>query len=149
MRDILGSDGTENATLPGSSFFSSVMSHRISSRAMSAGCFSASTCNAPSVTTTRAIESYRQADYFGIYAFLQRLTAFRDNEKNISLVGETAVGKSVVRFRLHGQERRDESTTSRRRDGPGSGIGKGSGIRREARPEGAWRPDLQPAGKVG
>lgn len=40
-------------------------------------------------------DAYRQADYFGLYAFLQRVTAFRDNEKNRSLVGETAVGKTT------------------------------------------------------
>lgn len=39
-------------------------------------------------------ESYRQSDYYGIYAFLQRVTAFRDSQKNVSLVGETASGKT-------------------------------------------------------
>jgi len=40
-------------------------------------------------------DAYRQADYFGIYAFLQRVTPFRDMQKNASLVGETAVGKAT------------------------------------------------------
>jgi len=40
-------------------------------------------------------DAYKQADYFGIFAFLQRVTAFRDNQKNVSLVGETAAGKTT------------------------------------------------------
>ena len=40
-------------------------------------------------------DAYKQADYFGIFAFLQRITAFRDNQKNVSLVGETAAGKTT------------------------------------------------------
>lgn len=40
------------------------------------------------------IDAYRQLDYFGIYAFLQRLTPFRDSQKNVSLVGEKAAGET-------------------------------------------------------
>lgn len=40
------------------------------------------------------IESYKQADYYGIYAFLQRISSFRDTKKNISLVSETANGNT-------------------------------------------------------
>lgn len=40
------------------------------------------------------IEAYKQADYFGIYAFLQRISSFRDTKKNISLVSETATGST-------------------------------------------------------
>ncbi|MCC7421049.1 MAG: DUF1549 domain-containing protein [Planctomycetaceae bacterium] len=41
------------------------------------------------------IETYKQADYYGIYAFLQRVTSFRDSKKNVSLLGETAAGKAT------------------------------------------------------
>lgn len=50
--------------------------------------------------------AYKQADYYGIFAFLQRTTAFRDSEKNVSLVGETAAGKTtfVSVFTAHSGE---------------------------------------------
>jgi hypothetical protein len=38
------------------------------------------------------IDGYHQADYYGIYAFFQRVTAFRDTAQNRSLVGEKAEG---------------------------------------------------------
>jgi len=37
-------------------------------------------------------DDYKQADYFGIYAFVNRLSFFRDNKLNRSFVGEKAVG---------------------------------------------------------
>ncbi|MCF7786886.1 MAG: DUF1549 and DUF1553 domain-containing protein [Prosthecobacter sp.] len=37
-------------------------------------------------------DDYKQADYFGIYAFVSRLSFFRDNKLNRSFVGEKAVG---------------------------------------------------------
>jgi len=37
-------------------------------------------------------DDYKQADYFGIYAFVSRLSLFRDNKLNRSFVGEKAVG---------------------------------------------------------
>ena len=37
-------------------------------------------------------DDYKQADYFGIYAFVSRLSFFRDNRLNRSFVGEKAVG---------------------------------------------------------
>jgi hypothetical protein len=37
-------------------------------------------------------DDYKQADYFGIYAFVSRLSFFRDNKLNRSFVGEKAMG---------------------------------------------------------
>lgn len=37
-------------------------------------------------------DDYKQADYYGLYAFLNRLTFFRDNKANRSLIGEKAAG---------------------------------------------------------
>ena len=37
-------------------------------------------------------DDYKQADYFGIFAFLNRLSLFRDNEKKQTLLAEKAEG---------------------------------------------------------
>lgn len=95
VRDILGSDGTDERNAAGVKFYlvRDVAPHQLTrdvGRLFLGVDLQCAQCH-----DDPRIESYRQADYFGIYAFLQRVTAFRDNDKNVSLVGETAVGKAT------------------------------------------------------
>lgn len=92
VRDILSSDGTDERNAAGVKFFlvRDVAPHQLTrdvGRLFLGVDLQCAQCH-----DDPRIESYRQADYFGIYAFLQRVTAYRDNDKNVSLVGETAVG---------------------------------------------------------
>ncbi len=93
--DILGSDGGDQANAAGVKFYlvRDVAPHQI---ARDVGrLFLGVDLQCAQCHDDPRIEPYRQADYFGIYAFLQRVTSFRDNEKKMSLVGETAVGKTT------------------------------------------------------
>lgn len=95
VRDILSSDGTDERNAAGVKFFlvRDVAPHQLTrdvGRLFLGVDLQCAQCH-----DDPRIESYRQADYFGIYAFLQRVTAFRDNDKNVSLVGETAAGKAT------------------------------------------------------
>lgn len=94
VRDILSSDGTDEHNAAGVKFYlvRDVEPHQLTrdvGRLFLGVDLQCAQCH-----DDPRIESYRQADYFGIYAFLQRVTAYRDNEKNVSLVGERAVGKT-------------------------------------------------------
>lgn len=94
VRDILSSDGTDERNAAGVKFFlvRDVAPHQLTrdvGRLFLGVDLQCAQCH-----DDPRIESYRQADYFGIYAFLQRVTTYRDNDKNVSLVGETAVGKA-------------------------------------------------------
>ncbi len=94
VRDILSSDGTDERNSAGVKFLlvRDVAPHQLTrdvGRLFLGVDLQCAQCH-----DDPRIESYRQADYFGIYAFLQRVTAFRDNDKNVSMVGETAVGKA-------------------------------------------------------
>lgn len=95
VRDILSSDGTDERNAAGVKFYlvRDVAPHQLTrdvGRLFLGVDLQCAQCH-----DDPRIEPYRQADYFGIYAFLQRVTAFRDNDKNVSLVGETAVGKAT------------------------------------------------------
>lgn len=95
VRDILSSDGTDERNAAGVKFFlvRDVAPHQLTrdvGRLLLGLDLQCAQCH-----DDPRIEPYRQADYFGIYAFLQRVTAYRDNDKNVSLVGETAVGKTT------------------------------------------------------
>ncbi len=94
VRDVLSSDGTDERNAAGVKFYlvRDVAPHQLTrdvGRLFLGVDLQCAQCH-----DDPRIESYRQADYFGIYAFLQRMTAYRDNDKNVSLVGETAVGKA-------------------------------------------------------
>ena len=94
VRDILSSDGTDERNAAGVKFYlvRDVAPHQLTrdvGRLFLGVDLQCAQCH-----DDPRIESYLQADYFGIYAFLQRVTAYRDNDKNVSLVGETAVGKA-------------------------------------------------------
>ena len=94
VRDILSSDGTDERNAAGVKFYlvRDVAPHQLTrdvGRLFLGVDLQCAQCH-----DDPRIEPYRQADYFGIYAFLQRVTAYRDNDKNVSLVGETAVGKA-------------------------------------------------------
>ena len=94
VRDVLSSDGTDERNAAGVKFYlvRDVAPHQLTrdvGRLFLGVDLQCAQCH-----DDPRIESYRQADYFGIYAFLQRMTAYRDNDKNVSLVGETAVGKT-------------------------------------------------------
>ncbi|NQV25060.1 MAG: DUF1549 domain-containing protein [Rhodopirellula sp.] len=95
VRDILGSDGTDDRNTAGVKFYlvRDVAPHQLTrdvGRLFLGVDLQCAQCH-----DDPRIEPYRQADYFGIYAFLQRVTSFRDNEKNVSLVGEKAVGAAT------------------------------------------------------
>lgn len=94
VRDILSSDGTDERNAAGVKFYlvRDVAPHQLT-RDMGR-LFLGVDLQCAQCHDDPRIEPYRQADYFGIYAFLQRVTAYRDNDKNVSLVGETAVGKA-------------------------------------------------------
>lgn len=94
VREILSSDGADEPHAPGVKFFlvRDVAPHQLTrdvGRLFLGVDLQCAQCH-----DDPRFESYQQADYFGIYAFLQRVTAYRDNDKNISLVGETAAGKT-------------------------------------------------------
>lgn len=94
VRDILSSDGTDESNAAGVKFFlvRDVSPHQLTrdvGRLFLGADFQCAQCH-----DDPYIASYRQADYFGLYAFLQRVTSFRDNSRNVSLVGESAVGKA-------------------------------------------------------
>lgn len=95
VRDILGSDGVEERNAAGVKFFlvRDVAPHQLTrdvGRLFLGVDLQCAQCH-----DDPRFDTYRQADYYGIYAFLQRVVAFRDNDKNVSLVGETAVGKAT------------------------------------------------------
>lgn len=95
VRDILGSDGADGPHAPGVKFFlvRDVAPHQLTrdvGRLFLGVDLQCAQCH-----DDPRFDAYKQEDYFGVYAFLQRTTAFRDNDKNMSLVGETAVGKAT------------------------------------------------------
>ena len=95
VHNILSSDGTDERNAAGVKFFlvRDVAPHQLTrdvGRLFLGVDLQCAQCH-----DDPRVESYRQADYYGIYAFLQRVTAFRDNDKNVSLVGETAAGKAT------------------------------------------------------
>lgn len=94
-REILSSDGTAGPTAAGVKFFlvRDVAPHQLTrdiGRIFLGADLQCAQCH-----DDPRFDDYRQADYYGVHAFLQRVTAFRDNEKNVSLVGETATGKAT------------------------------------------------------
>lgn len=95
VRDILASDGTDPQNAAGVKFalVRDVAPHQLTrdvGRLFLGVDLQCAQCH-----DDPRIDAYRQSDYFGVYAFLQRMTAFRDNKKNVSLVGETAAGKAT------------------------------------------------------
>jgi hypothetical protein len=95
VREILRSDGTDPGNAAGVKFYlvRDVAPHQLTrdiGRLFLGVDLQCAQCH-----DDPRIETYRQADYYGIYAFVQRLNAFRDNEDKVSLVGETAVGKAT------------------------------------------------------
>jgi len=95
VHDILGSDGADEQHAPAVKFalVRDVAPHQLTrdvGRLFLGVDLQCAQCH-----DDPRIDAYRQEDYFGIYAFLQRVTPFRDNQKNVSLVGETAVGKAT------------------------------------------------------
>ncbi|MGE0756754.1 MAG: DUF1549 domain-containing protein, partial [Pirellulaceae bacterium] len=95
VRDILSSDGTDERHAAGVKFFlvRDVSAHQLTRDV--GRLFLGIDLQCAQCHDDPRIDSYRQADYYGIYAFLQRVTAFRDNDKNLSLVGESAIGKAT------------------------------------------------------
>ncbi|QDU92349.1 DUF1549 domain-containing protein [Lignipirellula cremea] len=95
VRDILASDGTGDQHAAGVKFYlvRDVAPHQLTrdvGRLFLGVDLQCAQCH-----DDPRIDAYRQAEYFGIYAFLERVTAFRDTEKNVSLVGEKADGKTT------------------------------------------------------
>lgn len=95
VKEILSSDGADAANAAGVKFYlvRDVAPHQLTrdvSRLFLGADLQCAQCH-----DDPRFDAYTQADYFGIFAFLQRVTAFRDNEKNVSLVGETATGKTT------------------------------------------------------
>lgn len=95
VRDILGSDGTDERHGAAVKFYlvRDVGPHQLTrdvGRLFLGVDLQCAQCH-----DDPRIDAYRQGDYFGIYAFLQRVTGYRDAQKNVSLVGETAVGKAT------------------------------------------------------
>ncbi len=100
VRDILSSDGTDERNAAGVKFYliRDVSPHQLTrdvGRLLLGADFQCAQCH-----DDPHIKSYRQADYFGLYAFLQRVTAFRDNDKNVSLVGEGPPSVRAIRQAL-------------------------------------------------
>ncbi len=95
VRDILGSDGAEGPHAPGVKFYlvRDVSPHQLTRDV--GRLFLGMDLQCAQCHDDPHIESYRQADYFGIYAFLERAKSFRDTKNNKSLVGETATGKTT------------------------------------------------------
>lgn len=94
VRDILSSDGSDEGNAAGVKFYlvRDVSPHQLTrdvGRLFLGADFQCAQCH-----DDPYIASYRQADYFGLYAFLQRVAPFRDSDKNMSLVGESAVGQA-------------------------------------------------------
>jgi hypothetical protein len=95
VREILASDGNEGPTAAGVKFFlvRDVAPHQLTrdiGRIFLGADLQCAQCH-----DDPRFDDYRQADYYGVHAFVQRVTAFRDNEKNVSLVGETASGQAT------------------------------------------------------
>lgn len=95
VRDMLSSDGTDERHAAGVKFYlvRDVAPHQLTRDV--GRLFLGIDLQCAQCHDDPRFDSYRQADYFGIYAFLQRVTAFRDDKKNVSLVGETAAGKTT------------------------------------------------------
>lgn len=95
VRDIVSSDGTDEHNAAGVKFFlvRDVAPHSLTRDV--GRLFLGIDLQCAQCHDDPRFESYRQADYYGIYAFLQRVTAFRDNDKNLSLIGESAAGDST------------------------------------------------------
>jgi hypothetical protein len=91
-RDILGSDGTDEKTGPGVKFFlaRSTEAHVVTrdvSRLFLGRDYQCAQCH-----DDPRYEDYKQADYFGIYAFLSRTSHFREKKSNRSILAEKAEG---------------------------------------------------------
>ena len=94
VREILGHDGTEASQAAGVKFYlvRDVAPHQLTrdiGRLFLGIDLQCAQCH-----DDPRFESYKQADYFGLYAFLQRVSSFRDTKKNISVISETATGKT-------------------------------------------------------
>jgi hypothetical protein len=95
VRDLLSSDGTEGPNAAGAKFFlvRDVAPHQLTRDV--GRLFLGIDLQCAQCHDDPRFEDYRQADYYGIYAFLQRMVSFRDMEKNVSLIGETAQGQAT------------------------------------------------------
>lgn len=95
VHDILGSDGADGPHAAAVKFFlvRDVAPHQLTRDV--GRLFLGTDLQCAQCHDDPRFDAYKQEDYFGIYAFLQRATAFRDNDKNVSLVGETANGKAT------------------------------------------------------
>ncbi|HND51173.1 MAG TPA: DUF1549 domain-containing protein, partial [Pirellulaceae bacterium] len=92
VRELLSSDGTDEPRAAATKFFISrdAAPHQLTrdvGRLLLGVDLQCAQCH-----DDPRIEEYRQADYYGLYAFLSRTTFFRDGKANKSLIGETAVG---------------------------------------------------------
>jgi len=91
-RDILGSDGTDEKTGPGVKFFlvRSTEAHAVArdvSRLFLGRDYQCAQCH-----DDPRYDDLKQADYFGIYAFLNRTSHFREKKSNRSMLAEKAEG---------------------------------------------------------
>ncbi len=95
VRELLSSDGSEGPTAAGAKFFlvRDVAPHQLTRDV--GRLFLGIDLQCAQCHDDPRFEDYRQADYYGIYAFLQRTMSFRDTEKNVSLIGETAKGQAT------------------------------------------------------
>ncbi len=95
VRELLSSDGSEGPNAAGAKFFlvRDVAPHPLTRDV--GRLFLGMDLQCAQCHDDPRFDDYRQADYYGIYAFLQRMVSFRDMEKNVSLIGETAQGQAT------------------------------------------------------
>jgi hypothetical protein len=95
VRELLSSDGSEGPIAAGAKFFlvRDVAPHQLTRDV--GRLFLGIDLQCAQCHDDPRFDDYRQADYYGIYAFLQRTMSFRDTEKNVSLIGETAKGQAT------------------------------------------------------
>lgn len=95
VREILSSDGTGEGNAEGAKFYlvRDVEPHQLTRDV--GRLFLGIDLQCAQCHDDPHINDYLQAEYFGIYAFLQRTSSFRDQSKNVSLIGESAVGTTT------------------------------------------------------
>ena len=91
-REMLGSDGTDESNGAAAKFYlvRDVESHLVArdiGRLLLGTDLQCAQCH-----DDPRIKAYRQADYFGLYAFVSRLQHFRDDDKKLNFVSEKAKG---------------------------------------------------------
>lgn len=92
VREILASDGSDGAQAAAVKFYIArdAEPHQLTRDV--ARVFLGTDLQCAQCHDDPRFDDYKQADYFGIYAFVSRLSFFRDNKLNRSFVGEKAAG---------------------------------------------------------